>query len=199
MIGASDYVQAQRQRRRLIEDMADLYDRYDVLVTAGTYGPAPRLGGYQTIRYFWKNPAIPTPFNVTAGPAISICNGFSEEGLPLSMQVAGRPFDEAAVLRVADAFERATPWRRRRPILDPETRVPEIAETAQPPWTESDEDPVPADDIARMARNAGLTLTEGQFQQVLDAAPYVRARIRRLRRPRPYADEPASVFLPSPR
>jgi aspartyl-tRNA(Asn)/glutamyl-tRNA(Gln) amidotransferase subunit A len=55
------------------------------------------------------------PFNVTGLPAISVCTGFAPNGLPVAMQIAGRAFEEATVLRIAHAFERATPWRERRP------------------------------------------------------------------------------------
>jgi aspartyl-tRNA(Asn)/glutamyl-tRNA(Gln) amidotransferase subunit A len=58
-----------------------------------------------------------TPFSLTGSPALSVCAGFTASGLPLSVQIAGRPFDDAKVLRVGHAYERATPWRDRRPSL----------------------------------------------------------------------------------
>jgi aspartyl-tRNA(Asn)/glutamyl-tRNA(Gln) amidotransferase subunit A len=58
-----------------------------------------------------------TPFSLTGAPALSVCAGFTGSGLPLSIQIAGRPFDDAKVLRVGHAYERATPWRERRPAL----------------------------------------------------------------------------------
>jgi len=57
------------------------------------------------------------PFNVAGYPAISICSGFGEGGLPVAIQLVGKPFQEATVLRTADAFEKATPFRDRRPAL----------------------------------------------------------------------------------
>ena len=57
------------------------------------------------------------PFNLTGQPALSLCNGFDDSGLPLSLQIVGRHFDEATVLRIGHAYERATPWRKRRPPL----------------------------------------------------------------------------------
>lgn len=56
-------------------------------------------------------------FNVTGGPALSICNGFSQTGLPLALQIGGRPFEDALVLQVGDALERALGTRPRRPSL----------------------------------------------------------------------------------
>ncbi len=55
------------------------------------------------------------PFNLTGLPALALPCGFSPAGLPLSLQLAGRPFDEATVLRAGQAFQEATDWHRRRP------------------------------------------------------------------------------------
>src|SRR2546428_249319 len=57
------------------------------------------------------------PFNMTGLPALAVPCGFSSQGLPLSLQIAGRPFDEATVLRVGHAYEQATEWHRRRPRI----------------------------------------------------------------------------------
>src|SRR5215470_11069468 len=118
LISGRDYIQAQRERRRMLAEMAPVYADFDVLVTATASAPAPLLGTSRTIQ-FWQRPSLTTPFNVTGGPALAQCIGFSNSGLPLSMQIIGRPFDDATVLRVAHAYERATPWRERRPQLDP--------------------------------------------------------------------------------
>ncbi len=199
LIRASDYVQAQRERRRMLDEMKEFYDRYDVLVTAGLYGPAPALSTSQTDDLFWKNPAITTPFSVTAGPALSLCNGFSANGLPLSLQIAGRPFEEETVFRVAHAYEKATPWRDRRPDLQPMERVPPSVDTAQPPPERNKSEPVLSDEIAQVVRRAGLSLNDAQFGQICKAAPDVNARLERLRHGRPRADEPANIFhLPQP-
>ena len=57
------------------------------------------------------------PFNVSGSPAMSVCCGFADNGLPLSFQIVAERFDDATVLRAADAYERATPFRGRRPSL----------------------------------------------------------------------------------
>ena len=55
------------------------------------------------------------PFNFTGLPALAVPCGFSASGLPLSLQIAGRAFEEATVLRVGHAYEQATEWHTRRP------------------------------------------------------------------------------------
>lgn len=181
LIRGADVAWALHQRRRVMEEMAAVYAQYDALVTASTYGPAPKLGAYQTIEWFWKGPSITTPFNVTGGPAISICNGFSASGLPLGMQVAGAPFDDARVLRVAHAYEKATPWRRRRPAIEKLDSIPPLELGAQPPWQEPNEDPACIADVDHEIARAGLVLSEEQRRQIISAAPYARARCERLR------------------
>ena len=57
------------------------------------------------------------PYNITGFPAISVPCGFSEDGLPIGLQLAGRPFDEMTVLRAAYAYERSTTWSRIRPKI----------------------------------------------------------------------------------
>jgi aspartyl-tRNA(Asn)/glutamyl-tRNA(Gln) amidotransferase subunit A len=63
-----------------------------------------------------------TPFNVGGNPALSVCSGFAANGMPQSLQIAGRLFEDAVVLRAGHAYETATPWRDRRPILNPQPK-----------------------------------------------------------------------------
>lgn len=75
LIGGADYVQASRQRRAMIAEMKPLYDRYDVLLTAGP-GPAAPLDTWRSI-HFWQRNSSTTPFNVTGGPALVQSIGFT--------------------------------------------------------------------------------------------------------------------------
>jgi aspartyl-tRNA(Asn)/glutamyl-tRNA(Gln) amidotransferase subunit A len=190
LISGADYVQASRWRRALVAEMAPLYTKYDVLVTAGP-GPAPRLDSWRTIN-FWQRASLTTPFNVLGGPALAQCIGFTDDGLPLSMQIVGRPFDDATVLRVAHAYEGATPWRTRRPMLDPNTTVantlPPVPEPAQPEINAARRD-----EIRATCHRAGLTLNERHFQQLCATAPYIEAMVGRLRRDPEFYEEPAST------
>jgi aspartyl-tRNA(Asn)/glutamyl-tRNA(Gln) amidotransferase subunit A len=174
---SADYVAASREHRRIIHESRRLYEKYDVLLTAG-FGPAPRLDAHKTVN-FWQRSNVFTPSNVTAGPALELCNGFSKAALPLGMQVIGRPFDEATVLCVGHAYERATAWRSRRPQLVPgandiDARTKTLA--------------------LDMAARAGLKLNERQQAILLEAAPYALAMANRIRHDRDRFEEPALVF-----
>ena len=87
----------------------------DALITPGPYGPPPLLIDSAHDPELNK-PTPSLPFSVTRMPAVCLCNGFCGAGPPLSMQIVGRPGDDKTVLRVAAAYERATPWHRRHPI-----------------------------------------------------------------------------------
>jgi len=55
------------------------------------------------------------PFNLTGQPALTLPCGFTNAGLPIGLQIVGRPFQDEVVLQVAYAYERATEWHKRRP------------------------------------------------------------------------------------
>ncbi len=189
LMSGADYVNAQRERRVMLAEMAPLYEKYDVLITAGVYGPAGRLGVGKTVG-FWQKPSIATPFNVTGGPALAQCIGFSESGLPLSMQVIGRPFDELAVLRVAYAYEKATSWRDVRPDVtgaEPIAAPPVSIESASISETERAR-------VTAAVETAGLSLSDMDYEQICAAAPYVHAMVGRLKRKRDYGEEPGNTF-----
>ena len=187
---ASDYVQASREHRRIIAAIRPLYQKYDVLLTAG-FGPAPRLDAHRTAN-FWRRPNVFTPSNVFGGPSLELPNGFSN-GLPLGMQVIGRPFDEATVLRAGHAYQQATDWHARRPQL--------IAGAPQPVVTAKGNEPVAADldtaqrdFVLRTAQRAGLELNDYQTAILLETAPFALAMAERVRKPRDRMEEPALVF-----
>jgi aspartyl-tRNA(Asn)/glutamyl-tRNA(Gln) amidotransferase subunit A len=62
-------------------------------------------------------PGFALPFNVAGYPAISICTGFGAGGLPVAIQLVGKPFQAPTLFRIGDAFEKATPFRSQRPAL----------------------------------------------------------------------------------
>jgi aspartyl-tRNA(Asn)/glutamyl-tRNA(Gln) amidotransferase subunit A len=191
LYSSSDYVQAQRERRQMLAEMAPIYEMYDLLLAPTAPGPAPRLDAWRTIR-FWQQASLTTPFNVTGGPAVALCMGYTRAGLPLSLQIVGRPFDEATVLRAADAYEKATGWRRRRPMLDPEAAPPQALSPMPAP--EPPGDPATRDMVVAAFRRAGLALDEAHIAMVCAAAPYVTQMTGWLRRDRDFRDEPANIF-----
>ncbi len=112
----SEYIQAQRLRARLCAEMAEVLRTVDVLVTPTTRGPASTFA--EVLDPDFPFPRFKTtPFNLTGVPALALPCGFSRAGLPLSLQIAGRPFEEATVLRVGHVYEQATGWHRRRPPI----------------------------------------------------------------------------------
>lgn len=116
LLTSTDYIQALRLRRLLAGEVTAALKRYDILMTAGGYAPAPKIDQVEKF-YLMQKPLLTVPFDVSGNPAIAVRNGFSATGLPLGMQLIGRAFEEAILLRVADAYERATGWDRRRPPL----------------------------------------------------------------------------------
>jgi len=113
---AGDYVGAQRRRLQLIAAVEDVLRDVDVLLCASSMDPASRLDDpAETSRTYPRQAR--TPFNVTGHPALAMMAGLASNGLPVSVQFAGRYFDDATVLRVAAAYERATPWHKKRPPI----------------------------------------------------------------------------------
>jgi aspartyl-tRNA(Asn)/glutamyl-tRNA(Gln) amidotransferase subunit A len=115
-LGAVDYVQALRLRRDLILEVDAVLDRFDVLFTATTPIPPPLMADEDLVSILASR-GITAAFNTTGGPALALCCGFTENGLPLSMTLGGKAFDDATVLRVGHAYEGASEWRHRRPNL----------------------------------------------------------------------------------
>jgi aspartyl-tRNA(Asn)/glutamyl-tRNA(Gln) amidotransferase subunit A len=178
---------------KLVTDMARLYEKYDVLVTAGM-GPAPRLDAHREIGFWdkWQKPSITTVFDVTGGPAVMLPCGFSASGLPLGMQIAGRPLDDATVLRAAHAYERATAWHSRRPPLVAGAPVSQI-DSAEHASALPGVDPQMRQLVQMSVRRAGLDLPEPVLLQLCEAAPYALAMAQRVQ-PLEWEAEPANVF-----
>jgi len=190
---AEDYVRSSRERRAILAEMRPIYRRYDLLLTANTSG-APRLDRHETLS-FWTRPNLTSPFNCTGGPALAVLCGFTGEGLPLSMQIAGRPFDDGRVLRAGHAFERATGLYKRRPTLEPGTKPGAIDPKPWVPDTTAVEAAVRAH-VEDAARRAGLSLPGPILEELVAVAPWALAMARRLRRDHPREAEVASIFDP---
>ncbi len=116
MASGPDMVQATRRRRVLCREMAEAMADLDIIVSASAVGEAPRIDNVPKWSGIEK-PSFTMPCNVTGFPAISICTGFGQGGLPVSMQLAGKPFTEPTLFRAAHAYETAMSWRSRRPAM----------------------------------------------------------------------------------
>ena len=122
-ISAADYLRAQQARavfdraaRRLLDDV-DLLAGPTEPVTAPPLLQQQVLAGEQEMGTVAALTQYTRPYNINGFPAISVPCGFSNEGLPIGLQLAGRPFDEETVLRAAHAYEQSTDWHTRRPVV----------------------------------------------------------------------------------
>jgi aspartyl-tRNA(Asn)/glutamyl-tRNA(Gln) amidotransferase subunit A len=116
LVSGVDYVQAVRRRRELRAELKAAMAGLDIVLTAAAQGEAPKIDEVPKWDTF-AAPSFTMPFNVAGYPAMSICAGFGEGGLPVAVQLVGKPFEEPTLLRIADAFEKATPFRNTRPAL----------------------------------------------------------------------------------
>ena len=119
LIRATEYLTAQRARRRVVHAFRAAFHEFDVLVTPTVPVPAPRIGEETLSNGEGLRPGLlrlVTPFNTVGFPALSLPCGFTKAGLPVGLQLAARPFHEKQLLRVAHAYERSHPWLDRRPL-----------------------------------------------------------------------------------
>ena len=111
---AADYTQAQRFRSFFRRELAQLFASHDVLITPTWPSPAPRSDEMSPERQL-RSVSFTGPWNLAGLPALAVPCGFSSSGLPLSMQIIGKPFAEGTLLKVADAYQRQTDWHLRVP------------------------------------------------------------------------------------
>lgn len=188
---ALDYMSAMRMRRQLVDEAKPVFEKYDALLTLGN-GPATKLEDHRTVSS-WESPKITTAFNVIGGGAVSICNGFTDAGLPLSMQIASRPFEDATALAIAHAYEKATNWRDRRPPVEAGMEKPTITPKYEAPeLADIDAETRRIAEVA-VARNS-LELDETLFTELCEGLPYALAMSRRLETSFRRDEEPANVF-----
>lgn len=191
---AEDYIAAQRERARIVASMQPIYERYDALVTVGA-GPAPdlrhhhRIGGADK----FSTPGMGTLFSLTGAPALAVCCGFSRDGLPLGLQIAGRPFEDDRVLHIGHAYEKATAWRARRPELAPGARAPVVpVDVSEPP--EPDVSEAVRAVVEAMTARAGLRLSPTARRLLLATAPYALELVNGLPRDAAPEQAPAALF-----
>lgn len=116
LITADDYIQAQRARTVVRRDFLETLDGVDLLVTPTWRTTAPAFADYNPFGNY-ESPSFVTPFNLSGVPAMSIPCGFSSSGLPIGLQIAGKPFDEQTIFRAAYSYQQATGWYKHRPPI----------------------------------------------------------------------------------
>ena len=122
-ISAAEYLRAQQARtifdqqgRRLLDDV-DLLAGPTEPVTAPEIMASRVMAGEQEVGVVGALTQYTRPYNINGFPAISVPCGFSDDNMPIGLQLAGKPFDELTVLRAAHAYEQATDWHTRRPPI----------------------------------------------------------------------------------
>jgi len=121
-----DVIRVQFNRYKFYEQASRVFEKYALILTptlataafeAGDMGPLgpEKVNGHDGTPSSWV--CFTYPFNFTGQPAASIPCGFNSEGLPVGLQIVGRRLDEALVLRAAAAFEKAHPWREKKPPI----------------------------------------------------------------------------------
>ena len=126
-ISAAQYINAVAMMHNLSREIVQRLAPYDALVTPTLTRPAVKLGTLPS-RDPWKIDkngkrvhdiytwtAFVFPFNSTGQPAVSIPMGFNQTGLPLGLQIVGRPNDEAGIIALSAQFEEARPWKDTQP------------------------------------------------------------------------------------
>jgi aspartyl-tRNA(Asn)/glutamyl-tRNA(Gln) amidotransferase subunit A len=106
LISGEHILAAQRVRRKLAEAVGAVMREVDLLLTAAAIGEAPRIDAVDPWIAF-KTPSLTIPFNLTGQPALTVCSGLGEGGLPVAIQLAGRTWEDATVLRAGHAYEQA--------------------------------------------------------------------------------------------
>lgn len=115
---ATDFMQAQRVRRVGMRKLADLFTQVDLVLTPTATSGAPLLSESNGTKVDGAAAAVRTGYwNSTGNPVLSVPMGATDGGLPLGLQIAGRPFEEALVLRAGDAYQRRTDWHLQVPSL----------------------------------------------------------------------------------
>ncbi len=121
-ITAMEYSRSLRSIERLRAQVVDFFERYDVLLTPTTAFPAFALRqppvqkvAREEVATYASAVLLTVLANLTGQPAASVPCGFSADGLPVGLQIIGRPGEDATILQVSAAFEQARPWAGKRP------------------------------------------------------------------------------------
>ncbi|MBM3926161.1 MAG: amidase [SAR202 cluster bacterium] len=122
-VPAIDYIKGAEARSRIRQQIDSALEKVDALFSAASVLPPPPLGHFKfTLKGVDLDigalaSRLQRPYNTTGHPAVVAPCGFTKGGLPLSFQLGGRNFDEAALLKLVDGYQRATDWHTKRPKI----------------------------------------------------------------------------------
>ncbi len=121
-VKAADYVRGLGMLQSRCREVVAFFDDYDLLLTPTVAKPPPMIGALKDFDFSKVQEVFGlTPFtsmwNTTGQPAASVPAGFDELGLPVGVQLVGRPWDEVTVIRVSAQLEAVRPWAYQRPPL----------------------------------------------------------------------------------
>jgi len=119
LTNSADYIQAQRVRSRVRAEFAEVFKKVDCLALPCQTGPAPMVKDVGPIDTLFKHvvPEYNGPFNLAGLPTLVVPCGFSENNLPIALQLVGKPFDEPTILRAGYTYQQHMKWYERRPAI----------------------------------------------------------------------------------
>lgn len=115
LLTAVDYIQACRRRGELVRELSEAFRSVDLLLVVGALGIAPPIKTVARNSLVNETPSANAPFNLTGSPAMNVPAGLNADGLPLSVQIVGRNFDEFSIYRAAQVVETGIGCRDIRP------------------------------------------------------------------------------------
>jgi aspartyl-tRNA(Asn)/glutamyl-tRNA(Gln) amidotransferase subunit A len=114
LFSSGEYVQAQRVRNVIKREFANVLQQVDLIASPTMSNPPAAFQGIDVMTTM-RVPSFTGPYNLTGMPAISVPCGFNAKGLPIGLQLAGKPFDEPTVLRAAYTFQQHVRLFEKRP------------------------------------------------------------------------------------
>lgn len=114
---STEYILARRTQTEVRKRLEHFFESHDLLILPTTPIPAPTIEGHDAVEQAGRLTRFTAPFNLAGLPALSLPCGFTEEGLPIGLQIVSHAWADAQVLNAGYAFEQATEWHKRRPNL----------------------------------------------------------------------------------
>lgn len=114
---STEYILARRTQAEVTKRCELFFESYDLLITPTTPIAAPTIAGHDAVEQAGRLTRFTAPFNLTGLPALSIPCGFTQEGLPIGLQIVARAWADAKALNAGYAYEQATGWHTQRPVI----------------------------------------------------------------------------------